>query len=228
MKHLATITLIALAGCSTVQVTEKNLVTEKVGQLPSLGTQGSTPVGGVVFSQFRYWSKVAYRLDVPVNVSLMLGRVVVAQGDFLVPALIDGKSALCTEKRAYVDLVVGPHAIACFFDLAANGTFTRMSAAPGVVWIEKDLPTPARYSKSELTSPRADSFKYEILYQGISNKAVRLSYREFVNDLARPAYFQDVSYDIAMFPATITFRTVRIEVLSADNNSLVYRVLSGF
>lgn len=71
-------------------------------------------------------------------------------------------------------------------------------------------------------------FKYELLYQGFSRNTLKLVYREFNNDLARPAFFQDASYDVEKFPITVTFRTVRIEILSADNNQLVYKVLSGF
>ena len=219
---------IILAGCASIQITESNVVTEKVGQSPPIGSQASTPVGGIVFSQFRYWSKIGYRLDAPVNSSFMLGRVAAAQGDFLVKAVVDGKTAFCTERRTYIDPVTGPHRTTCFIDSVGTGTFTRMIAAPGVVWLEKDLPSPARYSRSEQISPRSDSFKYELLYLGVSNKTIRLSHREFLNDLARPAYFQDVSYDIGTLPATITFRTVKLELLAADNNALTYRVLSGF
>jgi hypothetical protein len=48
----------------------------------------------------------------------------------------------------------------------------------------------------------------------------------YVNDFARPAYFQDVSYEIAQFPTDISFRTVRISVLGADNSGIRYKILS--
>lgn len=228
MRLLFTLATLILAGCASIQITERNVATEKVGESPPIGSQASTPVGGTVFSQFRYWSKIGYRLDAPVNSSFMLGQVAAAQGDSLVRAVVDGKTAFCTERRTYFDPVVGPHRTTCFIDPVGSGTFTKMTAAPGVVWLEKDLPSPVGYSKSEQIFPRSDSFKYELLYQGVSGKTIRLSYREFLDDLARPAYFQDVSYDIGTLPVTLTFRTVKLEVFSADNNALSYRVLSGF
>jgi hypothetical protein len=229
MRLLSTLTAaLILGGCASIQITERNVVTEKVGQSPPIGTQASTPVGGAVFSQFRYWSKIGYRLDAPVNSPFMLGRVAAMEGDSLVKAVVDGKTAFCTVRRTYVDPVVGPHRTTCFIDAVGTGTFTKIAAAPGVVWLEKDLASPVGYSKSEQISPRSDSFKYELLYQGVSGTTIRLSYREFLDDLARPAYFQDVSYDIGTLPVTLTFKTVKLEVLSADDNALTYRVLSGF
>jgi hypothetical protein len=97
-----------------------------------------------------------------------------------------------------------------------------------MVWLKTKLDSPVRYEQSELQVPRPDSKKYELLYQGISSKTLRLSYREYINDFARPAFFQDVTYDVPDLPTTITFRTVRIKLLSADNNGLRYQVLSGF
>jgi hypothetical protein len=227
MRHIFLLSTLFLGACATVQVVERNDLTEQVGQVPALGTQADAPVGGVLFSQFRYWSKVGYRLDDQVNLSFALGRVSAQQGDFLIKAISDGKPVFCTEKRSYIDPLVGPHAIACFPD-SGDGLFRSVSATPGMVTMSKDLPSPIHYSKSEEVSPRPNSFKYELLFQGISGRNVRISYREFVNDLARPAYFQDVSYDVTEFPTILTFRTVKIEIIAANNNGLKYRVLTGF
>lgn len=181
-----------------------------------------------MFSQYRYWSKTGYRLLAPVSLSLGLGQVRSETGDFVIVSEIEGSTAYCTEKPAYMDAMVGPLKPACFVDKDGTGSFDRVKAAPGMVWFEKKLDPQVPYERSELQVPRADSTKYEILYEGISAKTLRLAYREYVNDFARPAFFQDVSYEINEFPADITFRTVRISVVSADNNGIRYKVLSGF
>ena len=227
MRYISIILTLLISACATVKVVERNDVTEQVGQRPLLGTQAETPVGGVLFSQFRYWSKVGYRLDDQVNLSFVLGRVYAQPGDFLIKATSDGKPVFCTEKLAYIDPLVGPKAIACFSE-SSDGLLRSVSTTPGMVTMSKDLPIPIRYSKSEEVFPRQNSFKYELLFQGVSGKNIRLSYREYVNDLARPAYFQDVSYDINELPTTVTFRAVKIEVIAANNSGLKYRVLSGF
>jgi hypothetical protein len=134
----------------------------------------------------------------------------------------------CTERAAYIDPLVGPFKTVCFIDRNNDGRFEKVKAAPGPLWFEKDVTPPLPFGKSEQIVSRGDSFKYELLYQGSSNNSLKLAYREYLNDFARPAYFQDVTYDLKTKPTIVTFRTVRIEVIDADNNELVYRILSGF
>jgi hypothetical protein len=220
--------VLLLGGCASTLIVERSVVSEKVGQAPPIGSPASTPVGGTVFSQFRYWSRVAYRLDAPVHSSFMVGQVAAAQGEVLVKAVVDGKDVLCTERRTYSDPVLGPHRATCFIESAGTRTFTRMTVPTGGVALEKDLASPVAYSTFEQIVSRAEAFKYELLYEGISGKTIRLSYREFRGDLALPAESQDLLYDIDALPVTLTFKAVRLEVLGADNNALTYRVLSGF
>ena len=222
------IVVLFLSACATVQVVETLQIEEKVGKVPPIGQNAEAPTGGTVFSQFRYWQKTGYRIMDYHSQALALGRVSVGAGDFVVRAVLENENVFCTEKRAYIDPMVGPHAIACFLDRDNDGRFEKVKTAPGGVWFERDVFPPFRYEKSELIVPRSDAFKYELLYQGVSKDTLRLSYREFLNEFARPAFFQDVTYDIEERPSTITFRAVKIEVLDADNNKIVYRVLSGF
>ena len=228
MRILILLIVLAVSGCTTVNLSELSTVDSKMGTVPNIGEQAVAPVGGVIYSQFRYWSKIGYRLKGDFSAGLGLGRVSVSDGDFVMKAEVENKTAFCTEKRAYIDPMVGPHTTACFIDADNDGNFERIKAAPGAIWFESEIAPPLAYEKSELVIPRNDSFKYELLYQGISKGSLKLSYREYINDFARPAFFQDVTYDLDSTPTTITFRTVRLEVLNANNNQISYRVLSGF
>ncbi len=72
-----------------------------------------------------------------------------------------------------------------------------------------------------------DSFKRELLYDGKSGTTIHLSYREFAGDMARPAFTQELSYDIRD-DRVIGFQRARFEVIDANNTSIRYRVLKGF
>lgn len=228
MRTLILLIVLAISGCTTVKVSELSTVDSKIGTVPNIGEQAVAPVGGVIYSQFRYWSKIGHRLKNDFSAGLGLGRVSVSDGDFVLKAEVENETAFCTEKLAYIDPMTGPHTTACFVDADNDGKFERLKAAPGVIWFKSEITPPLAYEKSELVIPRNDSFKYELLYQGISKGSLKLSYREYINDFARPAFFQDVTYDLDSTPTTITFRTVRLEVLSANNNQISYRVLSSF
>ncbi len=78
------------------------------------------------------------------------------------------------------------------------------------------------------TANLTPDIKYEILYSGYSQGTLRASYREFANDLARPAFSQEGIYDFAPgTPSLITFKGAQIEVLDANNNEIRYRVIKG-
>lgn len=230
MRTFLVLFSLLLAGCASpsINVTEFSVVDEKVGKAPTIGIQATAPVGGVMYKQFKYWSKTGYRIQKPFSIGLGFGKIAVSEGDFVAKANLHGESVYCAEKLAYIDPLAGPFGAACFIDADNDGRFEAVKAAHGVYWFKKNISPPLAYEKSEHIIPRTDSFKYELLYQGVSNKSLRLFYREYLNDFARPAFFQDVSYDFTAKPTTVTFRTVKIEVINADNIQIVYRVLSGF
>ncbi|GHS86746.1 hypothetical protein FACS189487_01590 [Campylobacterota bacterium] len=70
--------------------------------------------------------------------------------------------------------------------------------------------------------------KSELLYQGISNNTINVLYREYANDMARPAFFQNLSYSLEGKSSTIIrFKDASFEIIKADNNGMSYKVLQG-
>lgn len=71
---------------------------------------------------------------------------------------------------------------------------------------------------------REGSFKRELIYTGISQNTLSILYREFKNDFARPAFTQDIKYDLSQ-SKIIGYKGARFEVVSVSNTEIVYRVL---
>jgi hypothetical protein len=67
------------------------------------------------------------------------------------------------------------------------------------------------------------SFKQELLYNGRTGTTVRFTYREYKDDFARPAFFQDLTYDLNE-SKTIGFRGMLIDILEASNSTIRYIV----
>lgn len=87
---------------------------------------------------------------------------------------------------------------------------------------------PSKFTvQSAVISVRQDELQKKLVYTGRSGKTIFLSYREFINDMARPAFTQDLTFDIAS-DRIVGFRGARIEVMNATNTSIEYRVLTGF
>lgn len=79
----------------------------------------------------------------------------------------------------------------------------------------------------KVTTEAEDSLKRQLLYNGKSGTTIHLSYREFIKDMARPAFTQELSYDISD-DRIIGFKGARIEVMDANNTSIKYKILNGF
>jgi hypothetical protein len=80
-----------------------------------------------------------------------------------------------------------------------------------------------------ITRPRltSDNFQQSLIYNGRVGNKLRIGYREFSNNAARPAFNNDVEYDLDV-SKTIAYRGAKIEVISATNEQIVYRVISNF
>jgi len=68
------------------------------------------------------------------------------------------------------------------------------------------------------------SFKRELVYSGRSGNTITILYREFMNDMARPAFTQEIKYDISS-TKIIGYKNAKFEVIDADNVSIKYKTL---
>jgi hypothetical protein len=74
---------------------------------------------------------------------------------------------------------------------------------------------------------RQTNFVQEFIYNGRVDNNLKFIYREFTNDLARPAFTQEVQYD-ANESNVIGFRALRVEVASSSNTEITYKLISNF
>lgn len=98
-----------------------------------------------------------------------------------------------------------------------------------LVWVKdrglwNSGPITAPFSLNYCAIVSAGNFRRELVYSGVSKGTVSLSYREFVTDMARPAFTQDLRYDLAEGDE-IGFRGARFKVLKATNTMIRYQVL---
>lgn len=72
-----------------------------------------------------------------------------------------------------------------------------------------------------------DSFQQTLIYSGKVGNKIRLGYREFSSNIARPAYNNDVEYDLNE-SNTVGYKGSRILVLEATNQIIKYKLLQNF
>lgn len=84
-----------------------------------------------------------------------------------------------------------------------------------------------KYKNTEYEVGCDKSFKRQFIFNGKVGNSLKFTYREFLNDFARPAFNQDLQYDLTE-SNVIGFRGLRIEVLKANNTTIEYKVLNLF
>ena len=68
-----------------------------------------------------------------------------------------------------------------------------------------------------------DELKQVLIYNGVSAGQIKFIYKEFINDLARPAFDQEVSYDFVP-DETIGFKKARFRVIDSNSTTITYIV----
>lgn len=81
-----------------------------------------------------------------------------------------------------------------------------------------------RTKKPILTS---NSFQQTLIYSGKVGNKINIGYRELSNNVARPAFNNDVEYDLDA-SNIIGYKGSKIEVIEANNEMIKYKVLKNF
>jgi hypothetical protein len=92
---------------------------------------------------------------------------------------------------------------------------------------EYKIAKPPQYERMTYVDPTAPAFEQELVYNGRAESILKFLYREFVTGTARPAFTQDVQYDLNE-GNVIGFKSARLQVIEATNTSITYKVLAHF
>ncbi|OIQ22010.1 MAG: hypothetical protein BM557_01130 [Flavobacterium sp. MedPE-SWcel] len=87
--------------------------------------------------------------------------------------------------------------------------------------------TPIEYIESEYLDRNKEYFKQQFMYNGRSGNTIKFTYREYVNDMARAAFTQDLQYDLSE-SNIIGFKGMRIKVLKTSNINIDYVINKKF
>jgi hypothetical protein len=74
---------------------------------------------------------------------------------------------------------------------------------------------------------QSDSFQQTLIYNGKVGNKLNIGYREFSNNLARPAFNNAVEYDLTE-SNIIGYSGARIEIIEATNEFIKYKVIQNF
>jgi hypothetical protein len=191
--------------------------------VPTLGTPAVVSVGDTVYEKSHLTVLPAFVVDQSFSGKNVFARVTVSPGDKFVQ--IPSKSNLKACRSPSVDAFLKKLYDACLYDDNGDGTFDRYGG--NEVQGGKRLPTPMLYKPSEFVNPTSDALKQTVIFLGSTKDTLRLSYREFINDMARPAFTEEYTFPLGTtFPQTVSFKSVKLSVTSIDGEGLHYSIVS--
>lgn len=79
--------------------------------------------------------------------------------------------------------------------------------------------------KKDNSTEVVKGFSFQLIYTGLDNgnKNIKITYKEYINDMIRPAYTEHLTY--AKSNKFIRFKKIKIEILGATNEYLKYKVV---
>ena len=81
------------------------------------------------------------------------------------------------------------------------------------------------YQKKNVTYQNA--FQQILIYNGKVGHKINIGYKEFNNDFARPAFSNNVEYDLSE-SKVIRYKGAELEIIKATNQFIEYKVFSNF
>lgn len=115
---------------------------------------------------------------------------------------------------------------ACLVDQDDDGMFDHVALKMRYKYFPLKENVKYEIIEAEASKVEMPDLKVEVLYQGLNKGSIKISFREFMKDIARPAFTQDISYDLSPSGTTeIAFKELRIEVIKATSTGITYKVL---
>jgi hypothetical protein len=142
---------------------------------------------------------------------------------------VPGRRTACLESAFQTGGLGGAKRFICLQDTNDDGRLDRpvvkgYKLNPAFVRPAYEVQTTVKQDPSSRTT-----FKGEIVYQGAASGTLRLGYREYADDMARPAFFQDATYELASDGQTeVRFKGALIRVFAADNSAIRFEVVEPF
>ncbi len=190
---------------------------------PPLSTVVTVSVGDTMVKQGNYSEKEAIRLDQAVKINsltytltpgLYIKQGQSADGNFYFPNNASGGGMV--EKTILADPYQAVYLKNDDKTICVVTVFNVRTCQTGVAVKHVKVPEYAE-----------NSFQQTLLYLGRSGDKINIGYREFSGNSARPAFNNDVEYDLKISDQ-IAYKGAKIRVIEANNESIKFTVISNF
>ncbi len=192
---------------------------------PPIGEERTAPVGSLVWQEYQFEGTIGVIIDTPVNTNWGRAETVDLPAGSALVILRERRLKACrtvTHLRNIGTKIWSD----CLFDLDDDGRFERVSYNSSGASKRLDPPVAYRRDEIEMVGDAGSSnFRKELRYLGSDRTSLKLSYREFSNDIARPAFSEDLEIPLGeTFPQDIAVKNQVITLFGIDGMGLRYAI----
>jgi hypothetical protein len=206
-----------LTGCSQLSPTYP---TSEEAIIPELNTVRTINVGEVIITEYKKYVIPSIEIEESIYVnsgSRSRDRINISSRDIYLSAFSDKNQLFCNDNVCLQD------------SNQDNKIDTYYMRVNKNIVNQTLLDKPIKYKRKKSIFEDDKAFNYELLFQGMANDVIRLLYREYTGNMARPAFHQELTYTIkGEYPFDINFRNEKIRIHKIEDNTLSYEILSSF
>lgn len=214
--------LLGLGACATPSFEYVPLVQEI--SRPPLDSVNTVGVGEQMLVQGRFVEREALQLDRELRVGA-IGTYTFTPGHYV---RVGGTDAVAfyNQSPAQGSGTVQQGLLADPFQVIEFTTATQQLCAVTIFNLKTCTSAPEARTIT-VSSLGDNSFQQTLIYSGRVGEKVNVGYREFSSNMARPAFNNDVEYDLSE-SRVIGYRGAELEIIEATNRSITYRVIRNF
>lgn len=216
----------ALVGCvSDIKYNYVPEVTQK--SYPDLNVVTTTYIGDDMVRQGNVKTMDVISFPVTTQVNKFWNSYIIDAGDY--PKLGEDNKYLFFAAKSVngnsivksFDIPAAPLGIRVSKDSSKNEVC--MSFSTGTDFCENHK----QFTYKKVNVTNQDGFQQTLIYNGKVGNKINIGYREYNDDMARPAFSNNAEYDLSR-STVIRYKGAVIEVLQATNQHIKYKVISNF
>ena len=219
LKYLTLIPLVFVVGCVSAP-SQMPFIDKTTGET-EVGEEARAYVGDTIYRKF----DIKKQYEGYVNGSFGATGGTINLADTKVQRmLVDGKDGALVRDPVTATSMFGipsPVYGLLFIDEDSDGMFDKYNIPMAGT---KKLKTPIVVDWQE--SNRSSGYSRELIYQGRDGNNLKFFYREFNDDFRRPAYDQEVQYDLDESDYA-QFKGLTIRIVEANNEYLTFEIEGG-
>ncbi len=216
---------LSISGCSLPPSTGDSMLQSKNISYPQRDKVMKIKSGDLVYVITNYESKFIYKINQPLNINWMLGKVVVAKDDEFFESTINEKKYYCSSRKIIKDGLGIPQSEGCFL-INTDGKSTSLRAKPGMIPLTKEIGSSIDFAKIELPIfVDKKVLKRELIYDGAENSTLAFTLKLYEKSLNDSSRSRPVLIRAGVTPFVIKIEDVNISIISYEKNILTYEIL---